>query len=173
VSAGYHTVTVALEPPCPSLYDATLRCSALWTSELTLDDFVPADPYPLINFERGVQLAGRYIPEQISRGEDLTLWLWWRFNNAVSDNDVRFVHVFDNEGALLNQMDSSLGHQPLGREWSERLVLPLPDNVGGGLYHVYAGWYRHPNGERFAVLSDVPGAENGIAQLGTFTIDGD
>ncbi len=171
LSAGYHTVTVALEPPCPPIYDATLRCSALWTADLSADEFAPAEPYPAIEFERGIQLAGAYIPEQISKGDDLTLWLWWRFGDALSENDVRFIHIFDDAGNLVTQVDGSVGNQPVGGQWSERLDLPLPSDLSGGDYTVYAGWYTHPDGNRRAVLSDVPGAENGLAQLGAFTVD--
>jgi hypothetical protein len=170
VSAGYHTVTVALEPPCPPIHDATLRCSSLWTADLSADDFVAAEPHPTIEFEQGVQLTGAYIPEQISRGEDLTLSLWWRFDEAVSENEVRFIHVFDEAGNLVTQMDGSLGNQPAGGQWSERLEIPLPDDLSGGIYTVDTGWYTYPAGNRLAVLSDVPGAENGTAYVGTFSV---
>jgi hypothetical protein len=171
LDAGYHTVTVALEPPCPPIYDDTLRCSSLWTADLSADDFVAAEPHPTIEFEQGVQLMGAYIPEQISRGEDLTLSLWWRFDDAVGENEVRFIHVFDEAGNLVTQMDGSLGNQPAGGQWSERLELPLPDDLSGGIYTVDTGWYTYPEGNRLAVLSDVPGAENGTVHVGTFTVD--
>ncbi len=170
LDAGYHTVTVALEPPCPPLFDSTLRCSALWTAALTVGDFVPAPLNPVIEFDQGVQLAGVYIPEQIRADDDLTLWLWWRFDDSLGENAVRFIHIFDDAGNLVTQMDGSVGSQPAGGQWSERLTLSLPDKLSVGEYHLFTGWYLHPEGDRFAIRSDLPGAENGTAQFGTFTV---
>jgi hypothetical protein len=162
---------VALEPPCPPIHDDTLRCSALWTADLSADDFVSTVLQPQIAFERGIQLAGASIPEQLGRGEDLMLSLWWRFDEVLSENDVRFVHVVDDAGNLVTQMDGSLNDQAVGGQWSERLDLPLPDDLSSGVYHVYVGWYTYPDGNRLAVLTDVPDARNGIAYVGTFTVD--
>jgi hypothetical protein len=40
-SAGYHTLTIAVDPPCPSGGDPTLRCASLRISHVTLDEYVP------------------------------------------------------------------------------------------------------------------------------------
>jgi hypothetical protein len=40
-SAGYHTLTIAADPPCRSGGDLTLRCDSLSVSDVTLDEYVP------------------------------------------------------------------------------------------------------------------------------------
>lgn len=40
-SAGYHTLTLAVDPPCPSGGDPTLRCASLRLTDVTLDEYAP------------------------------------------------------------------------------------------------------------------------------------
>ena len=40
-AAGYHTLTIAVDPPCPTSSDPTLRCNALRLSEIELGDYQP------------------------------------------------------------------------------------------------------------------------------------
>jgi len=39
-----------------------------------------------------------------------------------------------------------------------------------GTYRVCVGWYSHPDLIRFAVLSEVEGAQDGLACIGKFTV---
>jgi hypothetical protein len=40
-SAGYHTLTIAADPPCPVDSDPTLRCNALRVSDVELENYTP------------------------------------------------------------------------------------------------------------------------------------
>jgi hypothetical protein len=59
---------------------------------------------------------------------------------------------------------------PAGAQRLETLDLNLPSELAAGTYRVYVGWYSYPDLVRFPVLSDVPGAQDGWAMIGEFTI---
>jgi hypothetical protein len=121
-------------------------------------------------FERGVQLAGASVPDTAQAGVPIPVGLWWRFDQPRSDFDVRFIHILDTAGRPAAQSDISLGQHPAGSQWLDAVDLTLPASLPAGAYNVYTGWYTNPDAERFAVLSDIPGAENGLAFVGTLMI---
>ncbi len=168
VSAGYHTITLAVEPPCPLHFDATLECRAVQVTNLALGNFTPSALDQVVQFDRGLQLAGAYLPPVRT---EISASLWWRFDQPRSTNEIRFVHVLNAEGVNVAQTDDTLGDQPAGGEWVETVTIPLPDDLPAGEYTVYTGWYTLPEVVRFPVLSDVPGAQNGLVELGKFRIE--
>lgn len=168
VGAGYHTVTLAVEPPCPLHFDETLECRAVRVTNLAFENFTPAALDQVVQFDRGLQLAGSFLPP-VRR--EISLWLWWRFDESRSTNEIRFVHVLDSAGVNVAQTDVMLGDQPAGGEWLEKVTIPLPDALPAGEYTVYTGWYTLPDVARFPVLSDVPGARDGLVELGKFRIE--
>jgi len=168
VRRGYHTVTLALESPCPLHFDATLECRAVQVTNLALENFTPAALDQVVQWDRGLQLAGSYLPPVRS---EIGVWLWWRFEQPRNTNEIRFVHVLNAEGGNVAQTDDALGNQPAGGAWFEKVTIPLPDDLPAGEYTVYTGWYTLPDVVRFPVLSDVPGAQNGLVELGTFRIE--
>ncbi len=168
VDAGYHTVTLALQPPCPEQYNPALRCRALSLHDVTLDNFTPAALSQPILLERGVQLLASHIERNENR---LDVWLQWRFDQPLTELDVHFVHVLDEARNMIAQADTSLGERPSHSGWAESLEIWLPDDLPTGTYTVYTGWYTNPDVTRFTVFSDTPGAQDGLISLGTFEVE--
>jgi len=163
VVAGYHTLTLAVEPPCPQHFPAALRCRSVRVDELAFGAFVPDAPAEVVPFERDVELAGYRVD-----ADRRAVWLWWRFGEHLTENDIRFVHVVDTAGGLVAQDDHSLGTRPAGDGWAEQIAFP---DLPAGTYAVYTGWYTYPDLTHFSVRADVPGAADGRVYLGQMVID--
>ena len=162
-TAGYHTVTLAVEPPCPQHFSPTLRCRSVQVDSLAFGAFTPGtlpDPVP---FAGGVELAGYSIESDAK-----AVRLWWRFDTARTENDIRFVHVVSTDGEGVAQEDGTLGPQPAGSTWTEQVTF---DDLPAGTYDIYAGWYTYPDLTRFLVLADVPGAPDGWVHLGNMIVE--
>jgi hypothetical protein len=166
-SAGYHTVSLEMEQPCAEHAAPTLRCRSVKLENIALADFAPAAFEPVL-FD-GLRLEGDYVPALVSQGDDLKVYLWWQFDRAVTGNDIRFVHVIDSQGNNAAQFDNPLGEFAAGSQQLETLTIPTAD-LPLGQYTVYTGWYSYPDLTRRAVLSDVPGVRDNLAQIGTFTL---
>jgi len=170
VQAGtYHLVRLALNPPCPAVDWAMLACRAVELHDLALTGVMPADSAPVV-YDQGVRLMRGTVPAEAQPGAALPVRLWWFFDAARSETDIRFVHVVDASGALVGQDDRTLGAHAGGSHWSEQVSIDLPDDLTGGPYRVYAGWYTYPDFTRFAVLSDVAGAPDSWVLLGTVEV---
>ncbi len=162
-AAGYHAVTLANHLACPEHDPIMQECAALNIENLAITDFAPAT-FSLIEFDRGVSLAGSFLSPQSA-----SLALWWRFNQPVTDQDIRFVKVLDEQGNQVAGADDTLGAHAAGTQWLETFNLNLPADLATGTYKVYVGWYTYPDLNRFPVLSDVPGAQDGTAYIGEFS----
>ena len=162
-SAGYHTLTIALEPPCPAHRIAPLACRAVTIERLSFTNFAPAQFDQPIQFERGLNLSASALKQA---DVTLSVWLWWRFAQQMTDNDIRFIHILDSDGNLIAQADAPLA----GRSaWVEQVdFTDLPD----GEYDVYTGWYTLPDVTRLTILSDRPEADNHWVHLGRVMIEG-
>lgn len=171
VQAGaYHTVTLALEPPCPQGHSPALRCRTVRLSDLRLERYRPGAGvgFAPVQFGRGVTLA---FADVEPAGASLKARLLWRFSAPLTEADVRFVHLVGDDGALLAQADGPLGVIAAGSAWAEALTLSLPSHLPPGEYRVYAGWYAYPDLARFPVLTAVEGAQDGLALLGTVRVE--
>jgi hypothetical protein len=169
-AAGYHTITLAVNPACPRHHDETLECRAAAVAGLHFRDFRPARFAEPIAFDGGLTLAAsRLLPDAVP--DRLRVALWWQFAAARGESDVRFIKVLDDAGNQVVGRDESLGVQPAGTQQLEMLNLDLPQNLPPGMYRVYTGWYRYPDLQRFAVWSDVEGARDGLALVGEFTVN--
>ncbi|RMF78244.1 MAG: hypothetical protein D6737_15410 [Chloroflexi bacterium] len=164
--AGYHTVTLAVNPPCPRIVNETLRCNSVQIDTLIIDDYAPDDTAAAIRFDKGLTLNDAFVSQANAA---IDVYLWWGFEAARDMNDVRFVHVVDADGNLVTQEDGTLGEQAADSQWVEAISLSLPDDASGE-YRVYTGWYTYPDIARFAVLDDVPGAGDGWVLLGTICV---
>jgi hypothetical protein len=165
-TAGYHTLTLHADPPCPAHAVPTLRCPAVAMAELVVGPFTPQPLPDAVQFDRGVTLR----VHQVEADDDaVAVDLWWDFAQARSDTDIRFVHVVNAAGELVVQDDRTLGAQLAGGTWLERVELT---GIPPGDYRVYAGWYTFPDFTRFAVQSDVPGAADGWVQIAEITVEG-
>jgi hypothetical protein len=164
---GYHTLRLAVDPPCPQVYSEALRCQTLDLRALSLDGFLP-DTFEPVAYGNGVTLAAGHVA--LGDGESLPVWLWWQFSARRSENDIRFVHMVNETGTLVAQADGTLGNRAIGEGHAEVVTLALPDNLPTGTYRVFAGWYTYPDAVRFPVLSDVRGAESGYALVGEYVV---
>jgi hypothetical protein len=171
----YHTLTLALEPPCPEYYDeTTLACRTLAAVDLTIGDFTP-DRFRPIEFEHGLSLRGWRLVENAQAGETLPINLWWSFTEPRTENDIRFVHVLDSNGEPVVQSDESLGARPAFSSWMETVNIDLPVDLAPAAYRVVTGWYTYPDLVRFCLSSDmgegVDCSANGLADLGTVIVN--
>ena len=162
--AGYHTLTWAVEPPCPAHHLDLLACRSVEITDLTLGEFVPLRFYEPVQFE-GLKLVGRTLD---TLDNALEVRLWWRFDKAVGENTIRFVHVVDQNGEAIAQRDDSLGQHLAGSAWVETLRF---DDLPPGDYDIYTGWYTYPENLRIAIRSDVVDAPNNRLQLGSVHLD--
>jgi hypothetical protein len=96
----------------------------------------------------------------------------WTFGEAVTDSDVRFVKLLDANGQQAAGVDESLGVHPAGSAWLDVVTLALPPDLPPGEYRVVVGWYSYPDLRRFAVLADVPGAADGLVEIGRVHFSG-
>jgi len=172
--AGYHSVRFSGEPACPQRLPPASACAveiAGITAEaegaITLAPALLAAPETTaaaIHFEAGFTL------ERAERGGELAAGLLWSFLQPVSENDVRFVHLLDAEGALIAQQDIPLGAVAAGEARLDTAVLDLPAHLPAGEYRLFAGWYRYPEIAPFCVLEDSRCAGNelliGVIELG-------
>jgi hypothetical protein len=166
---GYHTLSLALEPACPQVYDAALKCRALEVEGLRITPLSAGPLYEPAVFERGVTLGGAYLPQDAVTEDRLPIRLWWTFDGAISENDIRFIKVLDADGAPVAELDSNPGTFAAGASLAERVDLDV--NGLSGTYAVYVGWYTLPDVTRFPLLSDVPGAADGWIWLGVVTLE--
>ncbi|MEO8392281.1 MAG: hypothetical protein ABI700_04735, partial [Chloroflexota bacterium] len=149
----FHTITLALDPACPDHYDAALECRAVAAANMRID-FTPAEASAPVMFEKGVTLANAHLPEMAQASDTLPVWMWWRFDQAVDESAVRFVHVTDAAGKLVAQQDNPLGTIAAGETRAESVEIALPADLPAGEYSVSVGWYSYPAIENFCVLTN-------------------
>jgi hypothetical protein len=165
----YHTISLAVQPPCPQQYSPLLECQLVNLDNLIIEQ--PSNDLITlrdIQFDRGVTLVSAALPAATQTNLDVRLL--WHFDQPLTENDVRFVHVLDAEGSPIAQQDNTLGVQRAGEGWAEMVNISLPEDLPPGEYRVYAGWYTLPDVTRFGVLSEVEGARDGWALLGSFDV---
>ncbi|MEO8611191.1 MAG: hypothetical protein ABI690_25065 [Chloroflexota bacterium] len=166
---GYHSIRLRLQPACPLTFDVALSCGFPWPGDFIISDFVSNSfTQPAATFDRGINLRGIHIDAQY--GIMANIALWWQFNSVVTDQDIRFVKVLDSEGKQIDGVDETLGNHKANSEWIETVSFTKKSNPG--TYRICVGWYSYPDLTRFAVLSDVDGAQDGLACIGQFTVPG-
>jgi hypothetical protein len=165
LDAGYTTLSIALSPPCPPVIpSAALACRDLRLTNaaatFTPDDTPQSQPAV---WERGVSLVRWRI---IHQGETLSAWLDWRFDGAVDENDIRFVHLLDESGGLIAQSDVPLGRIAGGSRRVEAVELTLPADLASGTYKLVTGWYRYPEIVRFRLTAAPVETANDVFMIG-------
>ncbi len=168
---GYHTLTLALNPPCPALLSAP--CQLLEISRAEFEQFQPASFPESVTFDRGVTLLGWHINDEAfsnpsTEQQYINVTLWWRFDQPRSEQDVRFIHVLDGSGKSAGQFDQTLGPHAAVTDWVESLSIEIAGNDEP--LTLCTGWYTYPDLIRFGVLSDVQGASDGLACIGEFML---
>ena len=169
---AFQTITLALDPPCPEHFDSALICASVHVADLALD-YTLALPRDPVQFDKGVTLLDAHLPRSAPPGDTLSIWLDWGFDQPLSGDDIRFVHlsgIAGTSGALVAQQDSSLGAIPAGDERAESVTIALPDDLPPGDYTVSAGWYSYPDIANFCVLTDGACSAD-AATLGTIHVE--
>jgi len=168
---GYHTVRLALDPPCPINTDPALACRKVDLAAPNIE-FTPADHGTGTDFERGITLNESYIRQTLEIDDSLPVWLIWNFAQARNENEIRYVHVIDESGALVGQQDNTLGVQSAGSAWAEEVIINFENVLPQGEYRVVVGWYTYPTIDPFCVLdgSDVCTDQNEVL-IGTFRVE--
>ncbi len=154
IEPGYHTATLSLRPRCPVAPSTALVCLEVDLIDTAVDSFTRVQAGP-VAFGEGITLEGAHL----SPGDDVRVWLSWRFEEPLPDTFIRFVHLLDAEGNLAAQSDVPL---PDVEGWAEEVVLTPPE----GEFTVFTGWYTLPDVARVLVLDEVPGSVNNWVQLG-------
>jgi len=90
--AGYYTITLALDPPCPMVVNPVLTCRSVEVSQLALANLVPTETASPVSFEGGLALAASHLAYEENT---LSVWLAWDFSETRAENEIRFVHVVD------------------------------------------------------------------------------
>lgn len=124
--------------------------------ELVLREEAAAPPtVALATFENGFALEDAALPERAAPGETLPIRFGWRSENAGGEDYVQFLHLGHKDSGQWWVYD----HHPLGarlptRLWyagladSQTWAIPLPADLGPGLYEVFTGLYRSRDQER-------------------------
>jgi hypothetical protein len=126
---------------------------------------------------RGVQLGSGMRLESshfLALGAELFVDTVWRAENRFDKDYHYFVHVVDESGTIVAQIDTVPGENTYPttewdapQSWIESAVIPIPESVDGTL-KVFAGWYSYPDLVRLPIEDNA--AANGLVYLGEVTL---
>ena len=166
---GYNTFRIALDPPCPEQFDTTvLLCHGVTLEDVELEVLTSGAIYDPIRIADGIELSGYYMPDDFA--DEAIIHFWWSFDAPRSTNDVRFIHVLDEDHGLGDQNDTPMGTAPAGSDLMETVRLANVTNLAAGSYVVLTGWYELPEMVRYDVLTNVEGAPDNTIVLGSFDV---
>jgi 4-amino-4-deoxy-L-arabinose transferase-like glycosyltransferase len=114
-----------------------------------------------IAFANGTVFLGHSVPDMATGGETMEVWLaWWVRSPPPPETRYHFfVHLLNEEGALLSQHDGSgfpTSSWQAGDLVLSRFSLPIPSGLPSGRYSVWAGLYTYPDVVNVSFL-DVAG----------------
>ena len=123
-----------------------------------------------------IQLAAAGLPAQVKAGGLLPVTLYWRVLADVTQDYTVFVHVVDEAGQIVAQLDRPPGGGAsptstwrAGQFLRDTYPVSLPDGLAPGDYHVRAGLYGWPDLARLPVARD--GAPAGdFVDVGAVTV---
>ena len=170
---GYHSFRIALDPPCPERVDTSLlQCQRVTVENVRIEVLSDGAIYDPIRIADGITLAGYLLPQEAD-GDLIKIRFWWRFESERSAQDVRFVHILDENGQPVPERppDHNFGTIPAGSELTETVTLDK-SKMAAGEYRVLTGWYALPQAIRYDVLTEVEGAQDDTVVLGTVRVDG-
>ena len=166
---GYNTFRIELDPPCPELIDTRiLLCHGVTLEDVELEVLTQGAIYDPIRIADGIELSGYYMPEDFVT--EPIIHFWWSFDAPRSTNDVRFVHVLDENRGLGDQSDDTIGFAAAGSDFLESVRFDNVSSLPIGTYMVLTGWYELPEMVRYDVLTNVEGAQNSTILLGSFEV---
>jgi hypothetical protein len=103
-----------------------------------------------VTWDGQIRLLG-WAPDRV--GNELAITLAWQAEAAMDRPYTAFVHLLDEDGTLLAQLDRPPAGYPttdwrVGEVVVDRYVVTLPAGRGSGVYHLMTGWYYLPTLER-------------------------
>ena len=166
---GYNTFRIELDPPCPEQIDTRiLLCHGVALDDVELKVLTQGAIYDPIRIADGIELSGYYMPEDFAA--EPVIHFWWSFDEPRSANDVRFVHVLDDNRGLGDQNDDTIGFAAAGSDFLESVRFENVSSLPAGTYMVLTGWYELPEMVRYDVLTNVDGAQDSTILLGSFEV---
>ena len=141
---------------------------------------VPEIAYPInANFDGEMRLLG-YEPnaEEVERGSDFELVLHWQALAPMHTSYTTFVHLLDAKGQVQAQRDTIPGERTLpttgwlpGEIVSDRILIPVGEELVPGRYTVEAGMYDATTGQRLSVYDDSGDVLGDHVIIGNVTIN--
>lgn len=159
----YTTIDAAWQTVCPRINHPLVRCDSL-RGQFVISEAPTEATVERVRFQNGVEMvagsvsralradetAGHHAEDAAIRAENalVRVRLNWAFDEPLTADDVRFVHVLDADGQLVTQNDESLTQTALERGSSYAETVPfLAHELPSGTYTVHVGWYhRVPEG---------------------------
>ena len=115
-----------------------------------------------VRLDERLALLGYDRPQdEIKRGEDIRLTLYWKALAPLAANYKVFAHLLDDNGKLWGQHDDfpAYGSYPM-TEWQpgeavpDRIRIELGADIPPGIYHVFVGMYDESTGKRLPLVLD-------------------
>ncbi len=156
IAAGPYTLDLSVEQTRVATL-ASIEVQALERS------FTPPEmQYPFeADFGARIRLLG-YDVGLLQPGQPLDVTLYWQSLATLDDDYLVFVHVLDESGAIVAQVDEGpqQGGYPTslwiaGEIVADRHTLALPGDLPAGSYRLRIGFYRQENGDYLAVNGDA------------------
>ena len=108
-------------------------------------------------------------------GDTLAVQLVWLARQPMEESYKVFIHVIDEQGKLLTQVDSRpLGYASNTNRWIpgqvivDRFEVPLPPDAPPGRYQVRTGLYNEADGLRLPVLDGAGKQVDDQVMMGYF-----
>ncbi|MGC9398831.1 MAG: glycosyltransferase family 39 protein [Anaerolineae bacterium] len=153
-------------------YKATER----WVTDVRLARYgvasLPTAPQVRLDARLGdtIRLEGyALVGETFRRQEIVPLTLFWRAETAPGERFKVFVHLWDENGALVAQTDAEPvgGFHPTSRWEADESVLDrygvlLPADLASGHYTLVTGMYRPGDGTRLTVQGPVEAVDDAV-----------
>ncbi len=137
--------------------------SQLCVYEVLGTDRVPRIPDDVnVEFGDSITLLGHELsPDQIRPGEDMHLSLYWQALQAVGTDYTVFVHLLDDDGEIVTQMDHIPAYgSPSTTSWVpgevvvDEVLIPVPFGMKPARYALRVGLYEYRSMQRLQVSND-------------------
>jgi hypothetical protein len=169
--AGYHTITLRVEPRCPEVAHPLAFCTPAGIYyERAPFSLIPDTFTTPISFSGGITLRGAVVIDLRNHAAGVNVALWWQFETPPQSSDIRFIKILNEQGEQVGAVDSAVTMLP-GGQVAETWM--LNDSLPHGEYRAYVGWYSYPDLTRFPILSGGADerAQDGLAFIGSFTVE--